>query len=421
MSNLKFGTRKDFFKMFNMRRVKIISLVIIIIALIFLFASCEKGEGPIKGKGPQFLIASPGNASTGIKPGLYLMSPGKTEANISFVTGYYPWAFQQRTFDLKNGRIAFSVEKSILPAGVSGIAYMDVNDISNVQFVPLPEAPKDHNYSVPNERPWVFTDGRIAYRLILNTDNPYDDYHVGMLAIYDPKSGVTELSGDPSGFVLSQPEKGYDTEGGSMGGGFVLSPDEKYAYCQVYGYGTDWGVFHVDFKFIVQYEIGAQNGYERLAQTNDTPTAATGDGKSLILSGSGLQKIDLVTKVMTKVDDYANIFDVGQVSKNSSRMLKVWRGSGMGEFDWSKSVNPFLHIIDGLKIEDTSYKGLGHGCQYSTDESKIYFTGSTDFYTNYATPLVIYSTPKIEKNTLPDSITTIPVDYCTNVFLLLMD
>ncbi len=92
----------------------------------------------------------------------------------------------------------------------------------------------------------------------------------------------------------------------------------------------------------------------------------------------------------------------------------------MGEFDWEKA-EPWMQIIDGASITTTNYRGLGHGGQYSTDESKIYFTGSTDFYTNYQTDLVIYSTPKIKLNATPDSLTTIPAEYCTGVFLLLDD
>lgn len=400
-----------------MKRVNLpLKMCIIVVAL--LFTSCDKDfDGG--NKGPKFLVGCTGN-DQGLKAGLYTLTIGKTAPNLKFVSEYRPWAFSLDMMDYNNERIAFSVERSLVPEGESGIAYMDNDDLENVVFAPIPDAPKDYYYSVPDERPRVLSDGRIAYRVVLNTDNPYDDAHCGMLAIYDPKTEEMELSGDPTAFVLAQPEKGGDTEGGSMGAGFVISPDDRYAYCTVYGFGTDWGMYHIDYEFIVRYEIGSPGSYTRIAQTSDDPTAVTGDQDYLITTGDGLHKIDLSTKINTKVDDYYNKFNPGQISKSSCKMFKIWRGSGLGEFDWEKA-EPWMQIIDGASITTTNYRGLGHGGQYSTDESKIYFTGSTDFHTNYQTDLVIYSTPKIKLNATPDSLTTIPAEYCTGVFLLLND
>lgn len=66
----------------------------------------------------------------------------------------------------------------------------------------------------------------------------------------DPADGEIELSGDPSEFVLTQPEIGDDTEDGTMKTEFEVSPDDRYAYCEVYGYGTDGGEVHRDYSFI---------------------------------------------------------------------------------------------------------------------------------------------------------------------------
>ncbi|MBN2261796.1 MAG: hypothetical protein JW735_02725 [Prolixibacteraceae bacterium] len=403
-----------------MKRGISVLLICFVVSVFFLSSCFNIFEGGIsKSKGPLFLVGCTGNSSEGLEAGLYLLSIGKTSPSLTFVTEYRPWAYSIEKMDYNNGRIAFSVERSLVPEGESGIAYMDVDDIENVMFAPIPTAPVDHYYAIPDERPRVFSDGRIAYRVVLNTDNPYDDAHSGVLAIYNPKSGDIELSGGLSGFISSQPEKGHDTEAGSMGADFVLSADERFVYCTAYGFGTDWGVYHVDYKFVVEYEVGNPGMYSRIAQTSSIPTAVTGDGNYLILSGSGLQKVDLSTNVLTQVDDYSNMFNPGQVSKSSSRMFKVWRGSGLGEFDWNQ--DSFLHIIDGGEITNSPYRGLGHGGQYSTDESIIYFTGSTDFYTNYASDLIVFSTPKVEVNATPDSLTTIPAEYCTRVFLLLDD
>lgn len=395
-------------------------LVPVLLLLLVLIASCGDDYGPSSSKGDKFLVGCVGNASEGLEAGLYTMENSKTGPVFDLVTKYRPTYYSMDYVSHNNGRIAFSVERSLLKEGESGIAYMDVKSIDVVKMVPIPPATEDYWYGVQNERPVVLDDGRIAYRVTLNTDNPYDDYHIGQLAIYDPKSGDIELSGDPSGFVLGQPEKGGDTEGGSMGSSFAISPDSRYAYCSVYGYGTDWGVFHIDYWFIVRYTIGDPLNYKRIAQAQGHISAVTGDGDYLIFSGNGLQRVTLSTNLVEKVDDYTNTFNPGQVSASSSKMFKIWRGSGMGIFDMDLAPVWQYAIINGANMTG-SYRGLGHGGQFSDDEQKIFFTASSDFYTNYATPLVIFSTPIMENNTAPDSITTMPADYCTGVFLLLED
>lgn len=382
------------------------------LSLTFL-SSCSKDEDSAA-LGNKFLVASGGTAT--VKAGLYIYDVSSN--NYEMVSEYYPHYLSMDYLDYNNGRIAFTTD--IKPKDASYIAYVDVNKWSNLAFAPIPKSDDpDYYYSVPSAtRPRVLKDGKIVYSVVWNTTNPYDDYHVGQLAVFDPSTNKLELSGDPSGFVLAQPEKLSDTEGGSMSGAFAVSPDGRYVYCQVYGYGTSWGQFHIDYKFIVSYEVGNPGSYKRIAQTDNTISTVSGNGKYLVLTGNGLTKIDLSTKTSNKFDDYPNTFNPNQVSKNSSKMIKVWRGSGCGLFDLDESNAWQFAIIEGSKLSG-SYRGLRHGLQYSSDESNVYFTASSDYYTNYASPLRVFSTPIIDTNTKPDSIGTIPVDYCTDVFLLL--
>ena len=391
-----------------------------LIFVVFLAYSCGKDYGS-SSKESKFLVGCYGDKTTGLAEGLYTMQNAKPSPSFEMITKYHPWAFSLEYMDYNNGRIAFSVDRPQLLEGESGIAYMDESNLKTVKMVPIPSAPKDYYYAVSSERPAVFSDGRIAYMAVLNTDNPYDDFHIGQLAIYNSKTEKIELSGDPSSFVLAQPELGSDTEGGSLGGAFTLSPDNKYIYCTIYGYGTDWGVYHVDYSFVARYTVGVPGSYERVAQTPSRISNVTSDGKYLILSSGVLERIDLTAHPYTvmKVDDYGNVFNPGQISSKSDQMFKIWRGSGMGIFDMAANPVWKFQIINGETMTVGSYKGLGHGAQYSADESLIYFTASSDYYTNYHTPLVIFSTPVMENNTKPDSITTMPVEYCTGIFLLL--
>ncbi|HHH54694.1 MAG TPA: hypothetical protein ENK91_13615, partial [Bacteroidetes bacterium] len=237
------------------------NLIILSFGFLFFFTSCDwiLGDDP-KFESTTFLIGCDG--SDELQKGLYTYSLGGTP---TFVTEYYPRHMNSLYADNNNGVLALNVEN--VPENTSGIAYMNTDDLSNVKFAPIPSAPEGYYYNVPRAiAPRILNDGKIAYRVTLETDNEFDDYHIGMLAIFDPKSDEVEISGDPSGFVLSQPEQGSDTEGGSMGGLFVVSLDGKYAYCKVYGYGTDFGIYHEDYNFIVKYSIGTSGSYERLAQ-----------------------------------------------------------------------------------------------------------------------------------------------------------
>lgn len=385
---------------------------LLLILSLILFTACPFTDS---GKGITFLIGSRGN-DQGVEAGLYTWSPGGTPV---FITEYAPWNCDQNLIDQNNGTIAYRINPSNTPEGTSGVVYMPSDDPHAIEFAPVPEAPEDYYYSVKNECPRVLPNGNIAYRVNYETENIYDDYSVGMLAIYNPKNGDLELSGDPSGFILSQPEQGSDTEGGSMGGQFVIDPDGEYAYCLLFGAGTDFGIYHEDYHFIVRYKIGSPGNYERLALLDGRPTAVTGDGRYLMVNAyEGLMKIDLDTKEMVKFDDYTHDFESGQVAKNSNRMFKVWRGSGLGEYTVG-SATEWLHIIDGNKITNSSYRGLSHCGQYSADEEKIYFSGSTDFYTNYASDLIIFETPRVELNETPDSIGFLEAAFCTDMFLLL--
>ena len=82
------------------------------------------------------------------------------------------------------------------------------------------------------------------------------------------------IVGDPSGLFWHKLKKVIRYRGGSMSGPFAVSPDGK-VYCQVYGYGTSWGQYHIDYKFIVSYELVNPVLTKRIAQSAETISAVT--------------------------------------------------------------------------------------------------------------------------------------------------
>jgi len=380
-----------------------------LIFLVLFLTSCEDTIVPAS-QPLTFLLGC--NGTDELQKGLYEYSVGGTPV---FKTELYPYAFQSHLVDQNNGIVVF--RSHITPENTSGIAYATTSDLANIQFAPIPGPPSDdYYYSIDNECPRVFEDGRIAYRVTLQTVNPYDDWKSGMIAIFNPSSGDIELSGDASPFVLSQPEQGSDTEGGSMGGSFVLSPDGNYAYCTVYGAGTDGGVYHEDFQFIVRYTIGQPGSYERLAQFGGSINTIAGGGIYLIINYNGLQKLNLSSSSedLVQVDVYGHNFPNGAVSKSSDVIMKHW-SEGIGLYDIGQQPVGWLRIIDSYKINDPSFNWVTDA-QFSKNEDKIYFTGTT-YYTNYGSGIALYSTPVIESNADPDSLSSFGLEYDTNMFI----
>lgn len=393
--------------------MKKIILIFTIGVLLLVLSGCPILDlDPPGSNSESFLVGCKGNDS-GLAAGLYKYEVGGTP---EFITSYLPWAYKQQLMDYNNGILAYRVDPT--PENTSGIAYMEKDKLNNVQFAPIPQAAKEGYYyriAYSTEAgPKVFSDGRIAYLVYYETENPYDDYHVGMIAIFNPQNNEIEISGDPSGFVLSQPEKGSDTEGGSMEGTFLLSPDNNYLYCDVYGYGTDAGVYHEDYHFIVKYTVGEPGSYSRVIQQGGGLTAITSDGKYLIMNtSSGLQKINLLTNEMIKVDEYLFDFSPGNISPQPGKMIKYWP-DGVGEYDFNGSPVNWTAIIDSKNTH-----GRILNAQYNFEGNKIYFTSTNDIYCHSGSETYIYSSEIIENNETPDSIGYLAPEFCTKIFLKL--
>jgi len=377
------------------------------------------GGGGGNDDGLVFLVGCSGSSDGAYTRGIYKMTLKNGGPGLELITSYYTWANGMNHVDMRNGRIAMSVDNP--PEGGSCVAWMDADDLKNIRFVPTPPPAEGYYYTVTTAKPQVMSDGRIIYHVVAKRD-VYEDHHVGQLAIYDPSDNSLELSGSVSDFVLSQPEQGGDTEAGSMASNYVLSKDEKYVYCQVYGYGTDWGTYHSDYHFIVRYKIGEFMSYSRIAQTGMQVKGITGDGNYLIVGSSGTGRINLSTNVVEEdvmgpgsLQMYA-----GHTYANSAKTITTYRGEGLALYNMSASETWMYYIVRQANMQHR-YNGLGNNCFFSPDGSKVYFMGSTDYYTNYDTDVVLFSTPVMENNTQPDSLTNLPVNFCTGFFLLLSE
>ncbi len=387
---------------------------------LFLLSACNK-EGPdanILYTGT-FLIGSKGEDDA--RRGLYTVKAGSAPV---FVTEIIPYNFSCWYMHINNDVLAYRVS-STQKLNTSGIAYARTDDLSNVLFAPIPGAPEGYYYSVATQPPRVLSDGRIAYLVALETDSPYDNWFAGQIAIFNPESGDIELSGDPSEFVRNQPEIGVDTEDGTMKSGFAVSPDDRYIYCEAYGYGTDFGEVHRDYSFIVRYTIGSPGSYERVYQMAGLPLGETPGGEELIVtSDSKLYQIDLTTKAVTELAEYAYFPLPGQMSSKSQKMIRSWgstnsHSAGISELNHTQIPMSETQIIDDEQMEVPRYRivSLKWGGVYDASESGIYLglsrrLNNENFYNIAHAPL-----GDLSEN--PDSITSFPTDYDMGVFIYL--
>lgn len=398
-----------------LRSIRVYFAVYAFIVVSFVSGGCGGSDSPdSSGIVGSFLVGYAGGGEFGDQQGLVLASPAGA---VSWVSGYYPVNNSIDYVDMKNGRIAMAVANP--PAGSSCIAYMDLGDLANVRFVPVPPSDvADTYWEVPAMRPQVMADGRIIFKVVLQTSNPYDDAHWGQLAIYSPETERFVFSGDLSAFVGSQPEIGVDTELGSMGNGFALAPDDSFVCLDAYGYGTETGQYHVDASFIVKYTI-ASGTYSRVLAARNAISFISSGGDAVVADIDGKKyRIDVNTGAKAVLDDYTAFIAVGQYGTQTGVLLKEWRGSGISLFSTSSG---FAHnVVLGENLPQP-YRGLGTGCQLSEDESTVFFKATTDFYTNYKSEFGVFSTPLNlgAPDSNPTKLFVLPAVYDSDMLLLL--
>lgn len=364
----------------------------------------------------KFLVGYNKGGSHGAENGMCLVTnSGQT---VQFLSTYYPYYSSNEYVDYKNGRLVYTY-RNTPPEDHTPIAYFDVDNPTDVKIIPIPASgDEDFYWRVPTVRPQVFSDGRIAFMAVYETVNPYDDYHDAQICIYNPKTEDYVFSGSVSSFVLDQPEQGYDTEGGSMGGTFALSQDETFMVVKAYGYGTDMGSYHIDYKFVVKWNL-TQGGFERIAEGDSRIYFVSADNSTVVLHYDGnKQAMDLSSGSTTLMDEYSDFISCGMYSKKDGKFFKEWRGGGIALFD--KYTGWLFNPVEADSLA-RPYRGLGVGAQFSSDESRIYFKATTDLHTNYDSEFCVYSTPLTigYPNSKPDSLFILPAEYDSKLFILL--
>lgn len=392
----------------------------------------DSGPGPnpdtgSSGGGGSFIM---GHTPEGQPATLVRVTPGTGSApNIATLTDVVPMHLRRDYTDYRNGWLAMIAAPEVRPPAednVSGIAVIELSNPSQVYWAPIPPAPDaDHHYVVPDERPQLFPDGRLVYKVVHRTNSQWDDYHQDVLGVWDPKSGKLELQPLVTPMYLALPEVDAcnpecDMEVGTLTGPFATAADNRTVYFTIHGFGVDMMMIHRAHAYLGRYDAQTRQT-EILEYLNSDAAvyAVTGDGKWVALSHEGkFKKYDVTTDTLTVFDDYPDHVHSGQVA--GAGFIKGWRqceGGYGGVVYFDLGAGDAFRVIDPALYEEGK-KGLDAANQISADGKMVYFMASADACTNYAADFVVMSSPLEENNPTPKKLFELGAEYSTNMFVL---
>lgn len=395
------------------------TLIKMLTAVLFLsWVSCDEDNPPTVNENPEYYLFTYqplDNNPYGTGYGFYKIKPDTGSFTAEKLNDFYPrygWADTYICFN-KNGVCAFYCDDPLVPAAAqSKVAYFTPEAPGDVHFLPLPEKVTDYTWTISPQKPKVLSDGRIVVVMGIYTDYPYDDWHDEVVAVYDPATGLYDKSESVSGFIFEQPEKGSDTELGSLNyNNFALSPDESTVFLKATGWGVEGGSIHLDARYIVAYNLTTKQ-FSRVYYGDNDIFGATQNRVYFRSTAGKTAAVDYHTlQEYPSVDDYP--YDYYTFSRLDEMMVKSWRGSGLGSMTWNGATYDWMHIINTDKLTSTTYAGLGGRAFFNKDESLIYFAASSDFYTNYASEFAVMRTPFISENPTPEQLFVMPKNFST--------
>jgi hypothetical protein len=332
---------------------------------------------------------------------------------------------QLAKLEVDNGELSFSSFESVYPEGDNFYKNADLSgdflalalhndfddgysslgvciniatkDIFNLPLV-APQQDSDYAY-FQSGTARVSENGYVVYSSATN-DKHYGDEYRPYLIRYNTQTNEYQLAISPENFVLSQPEKGSDTETGQFNRTLYISPDGRYVYGVLEAYGVS-GNIHWDYDILYQYDFENEE-YMRLGEEGDDDVSIVGltaDGKKVVYMNDGETKIhDISTGLVTQRDLYFG----------GSSIPKQWNNDGL-----CRSATTGIYyddFVNDAEIKVLNEYGTGN-VFFSENGQNIYFTmdGSE---TNY-----FCRTQGLLENSLYDTICALPKEF-VDVFVL---
>ncbi|HDO26563.1 MAG TPA: hypothetical protein ENH02_00455 [Bacteroidetes bacterium] len=358
-------------------------------------------------------------------------NPGDTD-NVSFLAYYKPGTEQVlgsekliALLTVKDGVISYSsylnaypqdnmttncdINNNIMVLGLNAKdfenkgAYMNLND-DNANYLPVVEASEESDFAYFQTSTGDVADNGMIIYSTATDDKYYGDEYKPYLLRFNPSDNSYDVAISPNSFIASQPEVGNDTEAGLISRTLFASPDGKYAYGQVAGYGVDGGAIHWDFSILFKYDFDQQN-YTRLGGPDDndvTIDAMTSDRRYIIFSNHSKKKVlDLQTGNISASD-----LNTVNVKENSWGKNGCCVGASTGNLYYKDFVNNKETLVC-----ETGY-GWAYNAMFSKNEDKIFFCKEGSNGVNY-----LLVTSGISEGSTYDTIGSFPHEFYDMVII----
>ena len=350
-------------------------LLMVIMVLSVAITGCKKDDTGTPGGGDdpqgdsdnvQFLAyyKPDSKSGSGSEKSIYLVTVKDGELSYANFLNAYPESSMTENCDINNNVMVLGLKASDFD---NKGAYMNLNDDA-AYYLPLVEPSESSDYSYYQTSTGDVADNGIIIYSSATNDQSYGDEYTPFLLRFNPSDNTYDVAISPNSFVIGQPEVGDDTEAGLIERTLFASPDGKYAYGQVDGYGVDGGSYHWDYEILFKYDF-EQETYTRLGDVNDndvTIDAMTSDRRYILYSNDGTKKLlDLQTGNITTTD-----MNTMNVQKNSWGKNGCCVGASTGDLYYKDFVNN-----KEILVCSTGY-GWASNAMFSKNESKIYFTKS---------------------------------------------
>lgn len=388
-----------------MKKTIIVKTIIVFVA-IFGLASCFSFDGSGGGSNDQFLLLQT-NSDKKLADGaqLSLMEVNrKGEAEITSIGNIYPPKSLRENADIFSERIALGLHSDFNTDGSSKLtngAWLDITG-SNWNELPLLPSNSESLYSYFDvSTPKVSKSGHIFYHSSSN-NKWYGDEYRPVLVRYNPKSEQLDAiyRNAVEGFVLSQPEKGWDTETGQITRQFFPSLDGRYVYGQIDAYGVNGGSIHWDYKLLFKYDFETET-FTRLGDAEDRNIGILGItadkeyvAYSNYASGAYTRKIVNTTTNVTQVYTLSG----GQGYAHPSR----WNNNGYCSGETNNTISVYNLKTNMVSTIKTSSRP--NFTQFSKTDDIIYFMIG-DSEKNY-----LCKTSDLTETATIDTVCTLPLN-----------
>ena len=388
-----------------MNKPTIIKTTIVLVAM-FGLASCFSFDGPSGGSNDKFLLLQT-NADKKLADGAQLSMlevSRKGEAEITSVANIYPPKSLRDNVDIFGERIALGLHSDFNTDGSRSLTNGAWFDMTGDYWHELPLLPSNSEslysyFDVSTSK--VSQSGHIFYHSSSN-NKWYGDEYRPVLVRYNPETEQLDAiyRNAVENFVLSQPEKGWDTETGQITRQFYPSLDGRYVYGQVDAYGVDFGSLHWDYKLLFKYDFETET-FTRLGDAEDRNVSILGitaDKEYVAYSNyaSGIYTRKIVNTSTNVTQEFT--LSGGQGYAHPSR----WNNNGYCSGETNNTIGVYdlkNDIVTTIRTPSRPYFA-----QFSKADDVIYFMleDSESYY--------LCKTSDLTETATTDTVCTLPLD-----------